>query len=117
MSTAVKEREGTGQLNLSLHPLVLINISDHWTRTKVQNQKENPRVIGALLGTYFYLCFVKLITFIVGVQTGRNVEIFNSFELVFSVTDGAIVIDQTYLHKKQEQCTTSQSYFELIFKI
>ena len=46
----VKDREGGGQLNISLHPLVIINISDHWTRFKIQNQKENPRVIGALLG-------------------------------------------------------------------
>jgi COP9 signalosome complex subunit 6 len=85
----VMEREGTGQMSISLHPLVLVNISDHWTRNKVQQNKENPRVIGALLG----------------VQTGRNIEIFNSFELVFSVVDGAIVIDTAFLLKKQEQCT------------
>jgi COP9 signalosome complex subunit 6 len=86
--SVVKEREGSGQLSISLHPLVIINTSDHWTRSKVQQHQENPRVIGALLG----------------IQTGRQIEIFNSFELVFNVVDGAIVIDQTYLHKKQEQC-------------
>jgi COP9 signalosome complex subunit 6 len=86
-NSVVKEREGSGQLSISLHPLVIINTSDHWTRNKVQLHQENPRVIGALLG----------------IQTGRQIEIFNSFELVFSVVDGAIVIDQTYLHKKQEQ--------------
>lgn len=86
-NSVVKEREGSGQLSISLHPLVIINMSDHWTRTKVQQHQDNPRVIGAFLG----------------LQNGRQIEICNSFELVFSVVDGTIVIDQTYLHKKQEQ--------------
>jgi len=86
-NSVVKEREGSGQLSISLHPLVIINMSDHWTRTKVQQRQDNPRVIGAFLG----------------LQNGRQIEICNSFELVFSVVDGTIVIDQTYLHKKQEQ--------------
>jgi len=85
--SVVKEREGSGQLSISLHPLVIINISDHWTRTKVQQHQENPRVIGAFLG----------------LQTGRQIEICNSFELVYSVVEGAIIIDQTYFQKKQEQ--------------
>jgi len=64
-----------------------LNISDHWTRQKVQNNISNPRVIGAL----------------VGVQTGRDVEIFNSFELVYRVMNGVVEIDQGYLQTKQEQ--------------
>jgi len=86
-NSVVKEREGSGQLSISLHPLVIINMSDHWTRAKVQQHQDNPRVIGAFLG----------------LQNGRQIEICNSFELVFSVVDGSIVIDQTYLHKKLEQ--------------
>ncbi len=87
-NSVVKEREGSGQLSISLHPLVIINMSDHWTRTKVQQHQDNPRVIGAFLG----------------IQNGRQIEICNSFELVYSIVEGAIVIDQGYLHKKQEQC-------------
>jgi len=74
-------------LSVVLHPLVIINISDHWIRSKVQNGVENPRVIGAL----------------VGIQSGRNVEIFNSFELVADIVDKQVVIDPKYLSKKQEQ--------------
>jgi len=85
--SVVKEREGSGQLSISLHPLVIINISDHWTRSRVQQRQDNPRVIGAFLG----------------LQTGRQIEICNSFELVYSTVEGAIVIDQSYLQKKQEQ--------------
>lgn len=84
--TVIEKRDST--LNVVLHPLVVINISDHWTRTRVQNHVENPRVIGALLGT----------------QNGRNVEIFNSFEIVYDVVSGKVQIDGKYLAKKSEQC-------------
>jgi len=83
--SVIEKRDST--LNLVLHPLVIINISDHWTRTRAQNHIENPRVIGALLG----------------MQTGRNVEIFNSFELVYDVVNGKVQIDGKYLAKKSEQ--------------
>jgi COP9 signalosome complex subunit 6 len=87
---AVLEKEGGGgaALQIELHPLVIINISDHFTRAKVEsNQNPPPRVIGALLGT----------------QEGRNVEVSNSFELVYHVVQGAIVIDTDYLKSKLEQ--------------
>jgi COP9 signalosome complex subunit 6 len=93
-ATAVLEKEGGGgALQIDLHPLVIINISDHFTRAKVETNHPNanpaPRVIGALLG----------------VQNGRNVEISNSFELVYHTLEGSIVIDTDYLKSKQEQCT------------
>jgi len=74
-------------LNILLHPLVIIHISDHWTRTKVQLAKENPRVIGAILG----------------IQNGRTVEICGAFELIFDIVEGIPVIDVKYLHTKLEQ--------------
>ena len=46
-------------------------------------------MIGALLGT----------------QNGRNIEIFNSFELQFDLfDDGQIVINMEYYKTKEEQC-------------
>jgi len=76
-------------LSVILHPLVILNISDQWTRARVQNSVENPRVIGALLG----------------IQSGRNVEIFNSFELVFQIDNKSkdVTIESKYLTRKQEQ--------------
>lgn len=86
---AVLEKEGGGgALEIELHPLVIINISDHFTRAKVEsNATPPPRVIGALLGT----------------QNGRNIEISNSFELVYHTLEGNIVVDTDYLKSKQEQ--------------
>lgn len=46
-----------------------------------------PRVIGALLG----------------IQNGRNIEVTNSFELVYDIIEGAIVVDAGYLRSKHEQ--------------
>ncbi|EFA77224.1 Mov34/MPN/PAD-1 family protein [Heterostelium album PN500] len=73
-------------LQIDLHPLVIINISDHFTRSKVEqtNTDHATRVIGVLTGQ----------------QNGRNIEIFNSFELVLTATK---LLDLEYLRKKHEQ--------------
>jgi len=93
VSGSVVEREGAGALNIMLHPVVIINISDHWTRQKVQTRKANPRVIGAL----------------VGIQLGRNLEIFNSFELPYEIKDDKVIVKSEYLTTKSEQ-------FKKVFK-
>eukprot|EP01102_Stenamoeba_stenopodia_P008075 TRINITY_DN2291_c0_g1_i1.p1 TRINITY_DN2291_c0_g1~~TRINITY_DN2291_c0_g1_i1.p1 ORF type:complete len:299 (-),score=49.64 TRINITY_DN2291_c0_g1_i1:125-1021(-) len=85
MTTAPKESSGT--LSISLHPLVIINISDHFTRERVQKDVANPRVIGALFG----------------VQTGREVEIMNSFELTYNIVDNAVILDTEFLNQRAEQ--------------
>ncbi|CAM6090918.1 unnamed protein product [Calypogeia fissa] len=79
-------------LTFKLHPLVIVNIADHHTRVKAQNSggvgsapRPAPRVFGCVLG----------------VQTGRTVEIFNSFELTY---DPALeCLDRPFLETKQEQ--------------
>lgn len=75
-----------GSVSVSLHPLVIMNISEHWTRIRAQNGAAR-QVIGALIGK----------------QKGRNIEIMNSFELLFSVIGGDIVIDRDYYNTKEEQ--------------
>ncbi|KAK4879305.1 hypothetical protein RN001_007451 [Aquatica leii] len=76
----------TGSVTCSLHPLVIMNVSEHWTRERAQ-EGAAPQVIGALIGK----------------QKGRNIEIMNSFELVFSVIGGDVVIDRDYYSMKEEQ--------------
>lgn len=41
---------------------------------------------------------------LIGKQKGRNIEIMNSFELVWMSIDGDIVIDREYYTMKEEQC-------------
>ena len=79
-------------LTFKLHPLVIVNISDHYTRVKSQmqqpsnnsNSNSNDRVYGC----------------VIGVQRGRTVEIFNSFELLYDESTHSL--DRTFLEKKQE---------------
>jgi len=58
-------KEAKGSLDVMLHPLVIINISDHYTRLKVEGGA-GQRAFGALLGS----------------QAGRRVDIENSFEFM-----------------------------------
>jgi len=84
MSTsAVHKTAVASGMQVALHPLVIINITDHYTRFKIQQGQENPQVKGALLG----------------VQSGRSVEIFNSFELLFNGNE----LDVEYFQEKTEQ--------------
>lgn len=94
-------------MTFKLHPLVIVNISDHYTRVKSQmhphlgshannniNDAEGvisppppvPRVFGC----------------VIGVQRGRTVEIFNSFELLYDPSTYSL--DRSFLEKKQELC-------------
>ena len=75
-----------------LHPLVIINISDHATRARVRNGK-NTRVVGVLLGN----------------QQGKQSELLNSFELVVEevvneAEKSTLKIDHNYLQEKLIQC-------------
>ncbi|KAK9904115.1 hypothetical protein WJX75_004893 [Coccomyxa subellipsoidea] len=76
-------------LQFHIHPLVLINISDHATRVRANRigVKNKFRVLGCLLGQ----------------QSGRVVDISNSLEINYRVGEQGIVIDEAYLTRKQEQ--------------
>ncbi|KIK05552.1 hypothetical protein K443DRAFT_675110 [Laccaria amethystina LaAM-08-1] len=75
----------TSGLSLSLHPLPILNISEHLTRLKLQTNSANPFVLGALLGT----------------QNGREVEIVNTFEL--AIEGGAESVDHGFLVSRRDQ--------------
>ena len=70
-------------VSIQLHPLAVMNVSDHITRARYMTSKDKHkklRVIGVLLGK----------------QEGRVLEIVNTVEIAFShvnEADGAIKID------------------------
>jgi hypothetical protein len=82
---------------IKLHPLVLINISDHYTRASLRprgsplrRQEGEEGATGVLFG----------------VQRGEVVEIYESFEMV-TATDpntGIARFDQDFLVRKKAQC-------------
>jgi len=75
-----------GSLIAFLHPLVIMNVSEHWTRLKAQEGSQQ-QVLGALIGK----------------QNGRNIEIMNSFELLFDKIENDIIIDRVYYNQKEAQ--------------
>ncbi|KAJ3041089.1 COP9 signalosome complex subunit 6 [Rhizophlyctis rosea] len=77
---------GSG-LMVTLHPLVIMNISDQFIRTRAQNKAASPQVVGVLIGT----------------QSGREIEIFNSYELPYQEVDGHILIDDACFNARQDQ--------------
>jgi COP9 signalosome complex subunit 6 len=76
-----------------VHPLVLVEISDYFTRTKMNidpPEAEPDRLIGCLLGT----------------QTPREVEINSSFECLYARPDGAngaIELDWKFLSEQKDR--------------
>ncbi|KAJ7332327.1 hypothetical protein JRQ81_014507 [Phrynocephalus forsythii] len=82
----------TGSVSVALHPLVILNISDHWIR--MRSQEGRPvQVIGALIGR----------------QEGRNIEVMNSFELLSHTVEENVVIDKEYYYTKEEQSSLQGS--------
>ncbi|KAG5407129.1 hypothetical protein IGI04_013248 [Brassica rapa subsp. trilocularis] len=92
-------------LTFKLHPLVMLNISDHFTRVKTQlNPPSSSCAAGntpAAPAATFPQNF-RVYGCVIGAQRGRTVEIFNSFELVFDPTTDSL--DRAFLEKKQELC-------------
>lgn len=41
---------------------------------------------------------------VIGKQSGRSIEMLNSFELVTNEVEGSIVVDTAYYEMKSEQC-------------
>ncbi|KAL3161406.1 hypothetical protein ABBQ32_010296 [Trebouxia sp. C0010 RCD-2024] len=90
MATEKDTKQSSSGLDFHLHPLVLLNVSDHHTRAQANLQDASqppPRVLGCLLGQ----------------QTGRVVDVSNSFEFVYEATPTGLVINEGLLAKKTEQ--------------
>jgi hypothetical protein len=85
---------------------VLINISDHYTRTKVNaTASSNPTIISSEQATASEPAAIRVVGCLLGQQTGLNVDISNSFEVNFDAND-LQALDMPLLHKKLDQCET-----------
>lgn len=83
--------ETSSGLLINLHPLPILNISEHHTRARLSSGS-SQKVLGALLGT----------------QTGREVSITNSFELVYTAQDldgaqGQYALSNEFLDTRRDQ--------------
>ncbi|KDN43673.1 Mov34-domain-containing protein [Tilletiaria anomala UBC 951] len=85
-------REAGVGVNLTLHPLPILNVSEHVTRARAQMGTDNVSVYGVLLGT----------------QSGRNVEIHNAFEMRVDpaapgAPAGGLQVNHNFLKSRQSQ--------------
>jgi len=85
-------------LEVFLHPLVLNNISDSYTRAKFQSTGDVPRCIGALFGT----------------QEGRKVILRTSFEMIYKMENNELIIDMDYVKEKLEQYVQVYKNYEIL---
>lgn len=85
--SAILAKNAIPSVSISLHPLVLMNVAEHWTRIRAQEGGARS-VYGALIGK----------------QDGRKIEVYNSFELRYETIDGDVVINKDYYNTKEEQC-------------
>ncbi|KAM0787944.1 hypothetical protein ACM66B_006149 [Microbotryomycetes sp. NB124-2] len=77
-------------LKVALHPLPVLNISEHLTRVSLQQKDPDVKVVGALLGT----------------QVGRAIEIMNTFEIVIEQAQdgsGQLKLDHAYFVTRADQ--------------
>lgn len=95
----------TASVTVSLHPLVIMNISEHWTRIRAQKGfKQQGKNIFIIFRYSLYIWFFLVIGALIGKQTGRHIEVMNSFELRFEIVDQTIIINQDYYNTKEQQC-------------
>uniref|UniRef100_M4B700 COP9 signalosome complex subunit 6 n=1 Tax=Hyaloperonospora arabidopsidis (strain Emoy2) TaxID=559515 RepID=M4B700_HYAAE len=81
---------GGGERQIHIHPLVIVNITDHRTRQKCNSQlsqTEAQQVIGALFG----------------IQKGLDVAVYDSFEMKYDVVSGEMQIDKEFLTSRIQQ--------------
>ena len=65
-----------------------------------------------------HIFLIVVIGALIGKQNGRNIELMNSFELLFDTVDGDIIIDREYYNTKEDQCkyTTATYIINMIVK-
>ena len=98
--------EGGGEAGgtFKVHPLLLLNISDHYIRMRAQ--APDAGAPGTSSGpSPPPVPHVRVMGVLLGVQAGRTAELYNSFELVYVPGEGGLpLIDDAFMKTKQEQC-------------
>lgn len=104
-------------VQVSLHPLPLLSISEHYTRVRVQNEHDGRKDIrGGSTGEIWCsslspaerrICCLTpaapaVIGALIGIQQGREVEIVNSFEL--ATNPEGTEVNHDFFVQRQSQC-------------
>jgi len=96
MAQAQEEQSGGAQMDIRLHPLVILSIADHATRDRLQWKK--TRSIGTLFG----------------VQKGREVKIYETLEMTATIDQKSIQLDQEAFESDMKLFKEVYPNFELL---
>ena len=95
MSISAKDApEHTGGTPAVLHPLVIVNITDHVTRINLPALGKQPTAAQAARSTRAVGCLL-------GQQTGKSLEVHSSFELTYKTSGDHVVVDGEFLLARQ----------------
>lgn len=92
-------------LSVSLHPLPLLNASEHLTRARLQSGNNSVRGLlhlSRIEESPRSTCISTVVGSLIGTQNGRDVEITNSFE--FALTDQTLDINHAFFTTRRDQC-------------
>lgn len=88
----ISTHPSTSGLQIALHPLALLTISDYITRHTLR--KQAGPMVGALLGT----------------QEGRDIAIEHAYEIITLVDKDQVRIDEEWFDNKLRLCESSPSW-------
>ncbi|CAF4126424.1 unnamed protein product, partial [Didymodactylos carnosus] len=106
-STITKVPLTGSSVTLSLHPLVIMNVAEHYTRVRVQNQPRTTSSTTAITSTTPSSSNIQVFGALLGKHKGRHIELCDTFEFKITVnkqlnTINNIIIDLDDLSKKLE---------------
>lgn len=93
---------GGGERQIQVHPLVIMNVADHFTRER-RNFQQNQQAAGAVASADAKM--PQAIGALFGIQNGLEVSVFDSFEMRYDVVNGEFQLDKEFLTSRIQQCT------------
>ena len=111
-----------GDKSIALHPLVILNICDHYTRVKLRADSGAPLPADAeprsIVAAQAHGGALPVVGALIGVQNGLTVDVYNSFELLFDCqaweARGEVVLDAKFLQDKLDLITQVYPGHELL---
>lgn len=92
---------GGGERQIQVHPLVIMNVADHFTRER-RNFQQDQQATGAGASTDAKM--PQAIGALFGIQNGLDVSVFDSFEMRYDVVNGEVQLDKEFLTSRIQQC-------------
>lgn len=97
---------GGGERQIQVHPLVIMNAADHFTRQRCNFQQDQRAASSSSASTHPLadVQIPQVIGALFGIQNGLDVSVYDSFEMKYDVVNGEVQIDKEFLTSRIQQC-------------